>query len=471
MTKNKFLIILTVLALAFSLPGCQDFFEDVNVDPNNPVEVTPNVILPQVQVRLAWTIWGEGSRFLGILTQHVDGIARQFFVFQQYELQPDDMDSFMGDNLYSGVLMDNRQLMQLADENGYHYYAGIARALEAYTMLFMTDTWGDLPYSEAFKGVENLQPKFDPQEQIYNAVFTRISEARTLLSGEEGPVATTNDLIYNGDPAQWLKFLNVLEARAHLHLAARDGGSYGKALAALQEGGFESASDEPRLAFGNGASETGPWFQFIQDRDDTEVGASYTTLLNSLNDPRINTLGAAHDVSDNPANYSHPIFTRNWATPFMTYPEQLFMLAEIQFEMGQTADAHQAYLDGIAASFEQNEEYFLRLETLELPGGPVPVSEVDFDQLLADYLAQSEVDPGENGLTLEHIMTQKYIALYADPEVFNDWRRTGIPELDPNTGSQIPRRLPYAEQTILLNDNTPSPADLTIFSRVWWDVQ
>ena len=68
-------------------------------------------------------------------------------------------------------------------------------------------------------------------------------------------------------------------------------------------------------------------------------------------------------------------------------------------------------------------------------------------------------------------MTQKYIALYADPEVFNDWRRTGIPELDPNTGSQIPRRLPYAEQTILLNDNTPSPADLTIFSRVWWDVQ
>ena len=68
-------------------------------------------------------------------------------------------------------------------------------------------------------------------------------------------------------------------------------------------------------------------------------------------------------------------------------------------------------------------------------------------------------------------MTQKYIAMFMDPEVFSDWRRTGIPELDPNTGANVPRRLPYAETAVLYNENTPSPADVTIYDRVDWDVE
>ncbi|MCB0683080.1 MAG: SusD/RagB family nutrient-binding outer membrane lipoprotein, partial [Saprospiraceae bacterium] len=61
------------------------------------------------------------------------------------------------------------------------------------------------------------------------------------------------------------------------------------------------------------------------------------------------------------------------------------------------------------------------------------------DSEYAAYVGQTEIDPGSGNLTLDHIMTQKYIAMFMDPEVFSDWRRTGIPELDPNTGANVPR--------------------------------
>ena len=70
-------------------------------------------------------------------------------------------------------------------------------------------------------------------------------------------------------------------------------------------------------------------------------------------------------------------------------------------------------------------------------------------------------------VTLEDIITQKYIALHTELEVFNDWRRTGIPSLTPNSGQFVPIRFPYAETEILFNENTPV---IDIYTdKIWWD--
>ncbi len=102
-----------------------------------------------------------------------------------------------------------------------------------------------------------------------------------------------------------------------------------------------------------------------------------------------------------------------------------------------------------------------------IDGDTTTVGAVDISAVNANYLAS--VDPGEGNLTLQNIIEQKYIAMYNDPEIFADWRRTGFPELTPNTGDMIPRRLPYPQTETVSNENTPSQADVTMFSRVWWD--
>ncbi|MCB0644537.1 MAG: SusD/RagB family nutrient-binding outer membrane lipoprotein, partial [Phaeodactylibacter sp.] len=398
---------------------------------------TPNVLLPQIEVRLAFMIGGDASRYLGIYTQHVDGAGRQFAVIQNYGIQPSDVDAMWGQNSYSGILMDNRQLMADADANGYNYYSGISRAIEAYTVLFLTDMFGDIPYSEALQGLDNLQPAFDAQQSIYNELRRLISEARILLSGEEGPVSTDGDLIYGGNAAKWQKFLNVLEARLVLHLAKRDNANYQNALDILAEGGFESSADDARIVFGTTAASSGPWFQYIEQRDDINIGDSYQMMMEDLNDPRRSTHGHILDVTDDP----HPIFKRDQAVPLLTFTEQKFIEAECQFQAAGAGAAHQAYLDGIQSSFVENQMYWGRLDSVQIGADMFAVADLDLSALYDDYVAQASVDPGSGALTINEIMTQKYIALFSDPEVFCDWRRTGIPTLDPNTGTQVPRRL------------------------------
>lgn len=442
MLKLKMIHVIALIAFVGMFSSCKKYFGDVNKNPNDPAVVTPDVLLPIIQTNLAYTYWGDGSRFASIYTQHIDGVTRQFSVIQNYGIQGSDVDN-MWSNLYSGVLADIKKLKEISTEKGYNHYEGAALALEAYTLMFVTDMWGDVPYSKGFAGTDNLAPEFDSQESVYNTVFTLLDQAEAKLNvAAEGRAPAADDLFYGGDETQWIKFINGLRARASLHLAKRNNTYYNDVLTALNNG-LSSSADDARLPFEATASGSAPWFQYIEQRADIAEGANYVARLNALNDPRVDFFG--HDLTD----VAHPYFTADQAVPMLSYTESLFMKAEALFKTeGATSNTHDAYLDAIASSFD----------------------ELNLNSDYSAYVAQNDVDPGQANLTLDHIMTQKYLSLYADPEVFNDWRRTGIPTLTPNSGTSVPRRLPYSENEVTFNSSASSYLTTTIFQRVWWDI-
>ena len=151
------------------------------------------------------------------------------------------------------------------------------------------------------------------------------------------------------------------------------------------------------------------------------------------------------DILDNTFNASHPYFTADQRQDLLTYREMQFIIAETSSD---DMEQHTAYINGIRASF----------------------AEFGLGDSEADtYIAQAMIDPGAGNLTMDHIMTQKYIAMFAEPEAHADWRRTGIPSLTPVAGSAIPRRWHYPENEYLFNSSTPArDADL-MFKRVDWD--
>lgn len=431
------------LLVGLLLPSCENYFgEDSNLDPDNPTEATLQVMLPQIQARLAYTIGGDFTRFTGINSQQITGVNRQFAVFQNYGIVGGDCDA-MWSNIYVGTLNNNRVMVNQAKEDGFNHFVGIGLLLESYAMMSATDIWGSLPYSDAFgfseKGV--YTPTFDTQESIYTAIFANITEAIALLNGPDGGVNPSNsDLIYKGNAAKWLKFANVLEARGKLHLAKRSATAYSEAVAAINRGGFSNSADDFGFKFGAAATERAPFYQYIEQRDDCEVGVAFVNLLTDLTDPRISNYGFTHDLP-------HPVFLEDQFLKLVSFTEQNFILAEALLPTDPTA-AYTAFVAGIASSFKEA-GMSIADSTAYFESGAIPSSGAS--------------------LTLNHIMTQKYIALYTNPEVYTDWRRTGFPELTPNTGSQIPRRLPYSEVEQLANPNCPTPAEITIFDKVWWD--
>ncbi|MCB0736814.1 MAG: SusD/RagB family nutrient-binding outer membrane lipoprotein, partial [Bacteroidetes bacterium] len=282
---------LLALILAVSLTACENYFGDINTDPDEPIEVTPSVLLTQVELRLAYTYWGDFSRFGSVFSGQVDGTGRQFAVIDKYNLQGNDVDAVWA-NCYSGILMDNRQIQRLAEDGGFKHYSGISKAIEAYTVMVMTDYWGDIPYSEALQGngVEVSQPKFDSQEDVYNAIFALINEARADLDADNGGNAPgADDLIYAGDIDAWKAFLNVLEARGKLHLGKVSAANYDAALAALDKGGLTSDASVP---FGSGSTENAPWYQYTDQRDDIDLGAAYIALYDTSS---VDTIFASPD--------------------------------------------------------------------------------------------------------------------------------------------------------------------------------
>ena len=72
---------------------------------------------------------------------------------------------------------DIRVMNGLAAESGLTYYIGMGEVMQAYTLLTLVDFFGDVPYSEALLGAENLNPALDSGQSVYNAALALLDSA------------------------------------------------------------------------------------------------------------------------------------------------------------------------------------------------------------------------------------------------------------------------------------------------------
>ena len=91
----------------------------------------------------------------------------------------------------------------------------IARILKVWAVANLTDTYGDVPYSESCLPQEQAvyQPKYDTQQSIYTDLFKELKEAAAQLDESIRKVMVSADLIYGGDVAKWKKLANSLRLR------------------------------------------------------------------------------------------------------------------------------------------------------------------------------------------------------------------------------------------------------------------
>lgn len=427
--------LLTIILGAISLVSCKKYFADVNTDPNNPIEVTPSVVLPGIQAKLSYALAGDGSRFSTILSQHIQGVSRQWAVLENYTFVGEDVNTLY-EVLYADVIQELKELQKVAERDELNHYNGVAKTMEAYTLLFIADHWNSSPYSEAFQGVENLQPVYDNQSELYAAVFTLLADARSDFAKPAGAIAPgSDDLFYDGNIGDWIGLTNFIEARANLRLAKNDVSKYQAALTAITGGLTNDLVFE--YTGGNFAH---PMYQFNAQRGDCAIGTRITELLTAYSDPRDALYNQTFDASNT-------YITSSFSDKMATLVEQKFIEAECTFHISGAAAAHPIYVSAV---------------TMALEAENVSVADIGI------YLGQASVDPGAASLTLEHIMNQKYLGLFLHSETFTDWRRTGFPTITPNAGSTVPRRFPVPQSERNLNGgNIPS---VTIFSLVDWDV-
>lgn len=429
--------ILLIALLGVSVSGCESFVGgDINADPNNPVTVPVTAQLPAFQLMLSGVYGGDFSAFSCMLAQQVEGVARQWSSFNQYTgLTPNRFDAAWN-SIYENILNETKVARASAIENGLNHHKAIIDLTEAFALIIAADVWDDIPYSQALQGIDELNPAYDPQSDIYSTAIGFIDGAISLLNGPVGNITPGGeDVFYGGDASAWIKAATGLKARALLHQ-----GDYTQAQS-LAASSLESAADNWNYFYPDQNS-AGPWFRFNRDREgDIEFHPQMRAMMEGFNDS--NRL-ALFDQIFNPANtYLSP----DWEQELLTYREMQFIVAECALRNGDNATAHAAFLNGIKGSFD-----FLGVDGYD------------------DYVAQESVNPGADGLTLEHVITQKYISLFLDFEIYNDFRRTGIPSLTPVSGSSVPVRWDYPAIEYLFNSSSPAEGSVNIATdRVGWN--
>jgi hypothetical protein len=422
----------SVIAAASMFAGCSDsYFEGprLNENPNLPSTATADQQFTGFQAFAFYTLTGDLNRVVSLWMQQMAGTGRQWAGYDKYVVTENDFT--FGSFYTQGGLVDIRgvQSKVTADK----LYLGVAQTWEALIMDLASDTWGDIPYSEAVKDV--LLPKLDKQVDVHNALLTLLDGAiSNVNAGGTGPGGA--DLVYSGDKAKWAQAAHTLKARMYMHLGELDASNYAKALTETNSGISSAANDFTTYQSGT-TGESNHWYQFrIQRGTDISAGKFLVDLMKARNDTRLNdffsagadaagqVLGArpGEEFDGRQAWLSELRGAPEYRQPVLTFAENQMIRAEAQYRTG-AQPAALATLNGFRAGVG------LAAKT-GLTGAPL----------------------------LTAIMEEKYVALFQNTEVWNDYRRTCYPNLTPAAGTSIPSRLVYGTDERRANPNIPSPS-------------
>ena len=430
----------------------KSFFTDQNINPNALPTVTPDLLLPTVEAALGYTQGGDMSRYSALLMQQMYGANSQSQQYYQYSFNPGTFDNVWPD-YYTSTLQNNYTLIQISDAGGYNRYGGIGRIIMAYGLQVGVDQWGDIPYSQAFKGnaaEANLHPIYDKASGLYDTIVSLINVGTAQLqSADAGAlVPSTQDIIYGGNEAAWIRFGHAIKARIALHQSKASAQMAATALSEIAQA-FTGNADNAQYTFGTQQTAANPWYQFYRDRPGDE-NFPHSTLAKQMladNDPRY----VAFDLDSGYAKGSPVSFYNQINSPveLITYDELLFASAEATLRNGGTIAAAQAfYQSAITANMKK-----------------LGVAQTDIDA----YLLKHGTLPATSDAAIAQVASQEFIALFLNPEAWTLWRRTGSPALVSVTGNPIPRRLLYPQTEINFN-GANVPQNVTLYApKLFWD--
>jgi hypothetical protein len=462
--KIQKIITALLLAIAVFFTSCDTWIDtDLNIDPDSPADVPLRMLIPSIQANFAYDLCGSDAVMpTNLWMQYLNGYARQAQIYSIYKFTPADVNN-LWDGIYASAGMDTKVLIDKAVAAEAWHSAGIGQVMMAYIMAITTDLYGDVPYSEAFLGTDNLTPAVDAQSDIYASIDGLLNDAianfdKTDLVGVEG------DMIHGGSATAWKKTAYALKARNQMNLSKRTG-TPAAALAALANA-YTSNDDNMAFEFGTASSEQSPISQFVDQRGDIVMGKFFMDMLILDADPRLSSYATLSDEGgyagslpgdDNIVGISFPgrfIASQSVAVTsyMMTYAECKFIEAEALLGTDANAAAD-AFKEGVLAS-------------IELVRGDTTGTTAWYESNINSITGAS--------LDLATIMKQKYIANFGQVQPYNDYRRTGLPAglaTPADATVPMPLRYPYAQDEITYNPNIEDLWQVSVFltTPVWWD--
>ncbi|MFD2525072.1 SusD/RagB family nutrient-binding outer membrane lipoprotein [Flavihumibacter stibioxidans] len=494
---NTYTFLLAATA-SLLLGGCSKKIDEAFLNPNASVRVPIEQILPGVIGNFVGSSSAAGSSYGTAYDGLYVGRYVQFWATNTSGSQYDQMGGVTGasDLLgsvwamhYYGMGQNLNKIIEWGTEEEKWDYVGVGLAIRAWSMLTLTNMYGEAPVRDAFN-TSKLTFNYDEQPLIYDTVRSIARQAVTYLERTDGNVGKGNlaiaDAFFNGgDVNKWKKFAYAVIARSFNHLTNKS--SYNAdSVVKYCDLAMNTNAENAVAKFANtGIAGTSNFFGPIRSNvgtlRQTAFAANLVTGKNSMftgaYDPRAHYLlredstgeitgivpnkgssglpaknlpfgfwGSGFAVTAAPSSDASAryLFKNGSPFPIITASEIKFIKAEALLRKGSKTEALQAYRQGIELSIDMLRDNYPQA---------IPAGKEITETSKNEFLANPVVVPAAEDLTLSHIMLQKYIALYGYGfmETWVDMRRYHYIDNDPVTGTQV-----YADLTV------PSGIDLFV---------
>lgn len=221
MRQSKYITIITMACALFFASCSDEYMENMNTDPSKAATIDPNAQLTTAQLQT----YGDPSmmeiyrNYHYAFTQQLMGCWNTTNYGGRHTLDNNEM-SRIWTSFYTQSLKNiiDAQYRTAEDAEKVNINS-VLRIYRVYLMSIITDTYGDAPFSEAGLGFleGKFNPKYDKQEDIYNAFFLELEDAVNKIDPTKDKV--TGDLIYAGDVTKWQQLANSLRLRFAMRIS------------------------------------------------------------------------------------------------------------------------------------------------------------------------------------------------------------------------------------------------------------
>jgi hypothetical protein len=241
--KTIFKIFLAVTVLSTSLQSCETVELEQLANPLSLTEPDADFLLNSIQRAYVtnMTVYNDRS---SELTRIDYMFGRDYFA----NYNSSTLDG-QWSRTYSTMAVDLATIEGIAavdDTRDYSFSVGVAKALQAHSLMLLVDFLGDVPYSEILQPDEFPNPNVDDDASVYDVALALLNEAGTLLDGSSAG-GTITDFFYDGDSDAWVKMVNTLKMRHALTT-----GNTGGFNSIVSSGNFISSSaDDFEFKYGD----------------------------------------------------------------------------------------------------------------------------------------------------------------------------------------------------------------------------
>lgn len=501
---QKILHTLMFIIPLVTMLSCTRNFDEINTNPNNIDVVAPKQLLAPAMVGMMSTTMTRNRNFNNELMQVTVNVSDAEGQVHRYDFRSNWAD-YMYNNLYLS-LTDIKDVYRIAasDSLGFRNdsYAGISLILQSRIYSILTDTYGDLPFSQSNSGRAEygdiIEPAFEEQKDIYQGIFEMLEEANTRLANGIS-IDVEADPVYNGNVDGWRKFGNSLYLRLLMRVSGKQ--EVAAATQAKIKEIVENPDKYPVMA-NNAESAILRWtgtgayispFANTREQDFRAPGIAnfFIDNLTGWNDPRINTtdygrsginrfaiapsqgqfagMPSGYAPGTNPVKRSYfysstsaySMQTEPLTGMMMNYGELQFILAEAALRGWITGSPETYYNKGVEASIK-----------LWVP---------NWNESVVKYLTDADMNWVESQTfdeKMEKIFLHKYYALFVvDLQQWFEYRRTGKPTLTIGEGvrnnGEMPARMTYP---VYVQSTNPTNYKIAvgrqgadvISTKVWW---